>query len=113
MKILREYKKIGSLSFLVAYLFVVFLSQLFHQHSAHQNLVDENSASKFHFSVGKSSTHDCLSCHFLLDGHALAFTEEVLEFTELSTFSSVLFGSETAIYPSLQHSFYLRGPPFL
>ena len=98
---------------MAVYLVVAIFSQDIHQHNHGVFLQFEKGQKHISDQPFKGASKDCLSCHFLLDGHAL----EMLAFDALDFQSLWVDASFASTTPSVQSSlflsFYLRGPPFL
>lgn len=96
------------------YLFVVLFSQNFHQHKVvfykegSKTKVQYVDASKVHHA---SNAVDCLSCHFLFDGHTDVPTEFTFQsFTIRQEIDLISCETETFCNSTTEH-FYRRGPP--
>lgn len=95
------------------YLFVLLFSQSLHHHKS-IGFSDVNKTEKS-FSISKANAHgsDCLSCHFLLDGHALLSNgfEGLVDLYFLNPKQITKLPQE--VFSLFYTSIFLRGPPFI
>lgn len=110
----RNNQKFLSTVLAVAYLFVALFSQNFHQHDSGTIFKDfnfkksEKSYSENHHAAANS---DCLSCHFLHDGHALVLEQANADFLSALYFSADFFSGQSENFSQNPVYFHRRGPP--
>lgn len=108
----KAMQKYTSVMVLLMYVFVLFFSSKFHQHShGFFDLDSPGHGKKVHLNVEKSASNDCVACHFLTN--KTSFLPEVFKFKAIALADDY---SEKSLL-ILKESFAeiqlirLRGPP--
>lgn len=114
MKILRKYRKIAAIFTMTAYLFIALFSQYFHHHFHSDNKQSASVISQgktIVFNKISSQSENCLSCHFIIDGHALG--NEIFEniFFIPQTIHLPIKGLTPDFHQEFSQLYFLRGPP--
>ena len=113
MKWQRKYKKITAFFWMAVYLFIALFAQNFHHHSTGYSYNTPSKESKIFVDKYSKFSHekDCLSCHFLADGHYLIPDLFQQYISSPVIFQDILVVNHQDFKIFFFSSLYLRGPP--